>query len=103
MTTVQGEYDYYGFQVSMTQTMEYDDMKNPYFGLNFYLQSFFGYTKNNPTKVTINTVYSGEFKGTDTEECNYTYQFNKYDFPTSITLEDENGNVDNTFIEYDKK
>lgn len=103
LTTVQGEYDYYGFQVSMTQTMEYDDMKNPYFGLNFYLQSFFGYTKNNPTKVTINTVYSGEFKGTDTEECNYTYQFNKYDFPTSITLEDENGNIENTFLEYDKK
>ena len=87
----------------MNQIMEYDDMKNPYFGLNYCLADFMGYTKNNPTKMTINTVYTGGYEGSDSEVINYSYQFNKYDFPTSIT-EEEDGSVFSTrFLEYDKE
>ena len=89
--------------ITMTQTMEYDNMKNPYFGLNLYLGDFLGYTKNNLTKVTITTVYNGVYEETFSDVYNYTYQYNKYDFPTSITREDDEGNIENTFIEYDKK
>ncbi len=103
LTKVQYEEDYYDIHIAMTQTMQYDNMKNPYFGINFCLADFLGYTKNNITKVTSTTVYTGGYEGTDTYELNYTYQYNKYDFPTSISVEDEDENVDNTFIEYDKK
>ncbi len=103
LTKVHVEQDYYDIHISMTQTMEYDDMKNPYFGINFCLADFLGYTKNNPTKIAYNIVYTGGYEATDSYEYNYTYQFNKYDFPTTITVEDDEGNVDNTFIEYDKK
>jgi len=103
LTKVQYEEDYYDIHIAMTQTMEYDNMKNPYFGINFCLADFLGYTKNNPTKIAYNIVYTGGYEATDSYEYNYTYQFNKYDFPTTITVEDDEGNVDNTFIEYDKK
>ena len=103
LTKVNVETEYYGIYISMNQIMEYDDMKNPYFGLNYCLADFMGYTKNNPTKMTINTVYTGGYEGSDSEVINYSYQFNKYDFPTSIT-EEEDGSVFSTrFLEYDKE
>ena len=104
LTKIQYEEDYYDIHIAMTQTMEYDNMINPYFGFNFYFENFLGYTKNNPTKVTSTTVYTGGYEATESSVLICTYQFNKYDFPTSITLEDENGHIDNIyFLEYDKK
>jgi hypothetical protein len=102
LTNINVETEYYDIHVSMNQIMEYDDMKNPYFGLTFKLANFLGYTKNNPTKMTTNTTYSGGYEETDSEVVNYSYQFNKYDFPTTITEEEQGGNTSSTFLEYDK-
>jgi hypothetical protein len=59
-------------------------MKNPYFGFNFCFENFLGYTKNNPTKVTTTTVYTGGYEATDSSVLICTYHFNKYDFPTPL-------------------
>lgn len=103
LTNINVETDYYDIHIEMNQILQYDEMKNPYFGLNYYLADFLGYTKNNPTKITTNTEYTGGYVGTDSYSYEYTYQFNKYDFPTTITEEDEDGNITSTFLEYDKK
>ena len=106
LTKIYYEYEdsYEDYTYTYTQTMEYDNMKNPYFGLNFYLEDFLGYTKNNVTKITSEEVETSPFWETETYSwvSNYTYQYNKYDFPTSITAE-EDGDLWSTFIEYDKK
>lgn len=83
------EESYPDIHKSISTEQTFSDVLNPYYGMNYcYFNNLFGFSKNMPTRTTVNTYYDGTLTKAEITE----YQFpkvNKYNYPRIFTYSTE--------------
>ena len=99
------EENYPDIHKSITTTMTYSTVLNPYYGLNYcYSNDLLGYSKNAVSQKNVATFYDGT--PTNTEATAYDYfDVNKDNYPRvfSYTTEKNPGVFFKTYITYSKE
>ncbi len=77
-------YEYGGMSMSYMTVYEYDENKNPMYGLPYALGGVSVYSKNNPVKVMSTMSMDAQTQSSELITVTYTYNSNKY--PQTATI-----------------